>query len=106
MDEFQTAHTDRFFRNLGQGEFRDCTIQAGLGDSRFSQGIAAGDFDNDGFADLYLANNGLNRLYRNNGDGTFGESTAAAGISGESWTSSCMISDVNADGWPDLFDVR
>ena len=106
VDESQTAYTDRFFRNLGQGEFRDCTSAAGLGDGRFSQGLAAGDFDNDGFADLYVANIGLNRLYHNNGDGTFSDVSSAAGISGESWTTSCMIADVNADGWPDLFDVH
>ena len=73
VDESQTRHTDRFFRNLGQDKFRDCTLQAGLGDGRFSQGIAAGDDDNDGFADLYLANIGQNRLYHNNGDGTFSD---------------------------------
>lgn len=101
----QTEHLDRCFRNLG-GRFADVTPQAGLGDDRFGQGCAAGDVDNDGFADLYVGNIGGNRLYRNNGDGTFVDVASEAGVAGESWTTSCVIADLNADGLPDLYDVN
>ncbi|HEV7224840.1 MAG TPA: FG-GAP-like repeat-containing protein, partial [Pirellulales bacterium] len=67
----QTEHLDRLYRNLGDGRFEDVTFASGLAEDRFSQGAAAGDFDNDGFADLYVANVGVNRLYLNQGDGTF-----------------------------------
>lgn len=106
MDSEQTEYLDKFYQNQGDGHFRDVTADAGLGDNRFSQGIAAGDFNNDGFPDLYLANLGENRLYRNNGDGTFSDVTAESGIRGNHWTTSCMIADLNGDGWPDLFDVN
>lgn len=99
----QTQYLDRLFRNLGDGRFEDVTEQAGLGDERFSQGATIGDFNQDGFPDLYLANIGANRLYRNNGDGTFSDVTEASGLTGEGWTSSCVMADFNGDAWPDLY---
>jgi tetratricopeptide (TPR) repeat protein len=96
---------DQLFRNLGDGRFANVTEPAGLGDDRFSQGANTGDFDNDGWPDLYLANVGANRLYHNNGDGTFTEVTDEAGVSGNLWTSSCLIADLNGDAIPDLYDV-
>jgi tetratricopeptide (TPR) repeat protein len=103
--EPSAAYRDRLFRNRGDSLADDVTDAAGLGDTQFSQGISAGDYDNDGFPDLYLANLGCNRLYRNNGDGTFADVTAAAGISGDRWTTSCLIADLNGDSWPDIYDV-
>jgi tetratricopeptide (TPR) repeat protein len=100
------ALTDRLFRNVGGASFVDITIQAGLVESGFGQGCAAGDFDNDGFADLYIANIGQNQLYRNNGDGTFSDVTASSGLREREWTASCAIVDLNADGMPDLFSVN
>ena len=100
------GYRDRMYRNRGNGRFDDVTLNTGLGDLRHTLGVAAGDIDNDGFPDLYLANAGSNRLYRNNGDGTFGDITAAAGISGRFCTASCLIADLNGDAWPDLFDVN
>ncbi|MDQ3329662.1 MAG: FG-GAP-like repeat-containing protein [Planctomycetota bacterium] len=97
---------DRMFRNLSGTRFVDATSSAGLGDEGFGQGCAAGDFDNDGFQDLYVANIGRNRLYRNNGDGTFNDVTANSGLAAEEWTTSCAFVDLNADGLPDLFDVN
>jgi len=102
----QTEHLDRLFRNLGDGRFEDVTEASGLAENRFSQGAAAGDWNNDGFADLYVANVGLNRLYLNQGDGTFRDATAAAGITGESWTISCLAADLDGDGMPDLYDAN
>lgn len=99
-------HRDKLFRNLGDGRAADVTKAAGLGDEQFSQGISAGDYDNDGFSDLYLGNIGCNRLYRNNGDGTFSDATAAAGIRDNDWTTSCLIADLNGDSWPDIYDVN
>jgi len=97
---------DRLYRNMSNGRFLDCTHAAGLGDPDFSQGVAVGDIDNDGFPDLYVANFGRNRLYLNQGDGTFVDITETAGLSGESWTTSCLIADLNGDGLPDLYDVN
>jgi tetratricopeptide (TPR) repeat protein len=98
--------TDRLFRNLNGGRFEDVTVPARLGDRDFSQGVAVGDFDNDGFPDLYVANLGRNRLYLNRGDGTFADITDEAGITGSLWTTSCLMADLNGDGFPDLYDVN
>ena len=106
VDYASTKYRDRLFRNLGNGKFEDVTLAAGLGDNSFSHGAAAGDFDNDGFPDLYLANCGVNRLYHNNGDGTFADVAPQAGIITNDWTSSCLVADLNGDGHPDLFDVN
>ncbi|HEY2250087.1 MAG TPA: FG-GAP-like repeat-containing protein [Planctomycetaceae bacterium] len=105
-DQDPSEHRDRLFRNLGDGRAADVTLLAGLGDENYSQGTSAGDCDNDGFPDLYVANIGPNRLYRNNGDGTFTDATAAAGLFGDFWTTSCLIADLNGDSWPDIYDVN
>lgn len=97
---------DQLFRNRGDGTVDQITELAGLGDERYSQGVTAGDYDNDGFPDLYVANIGENRLYHNNGDGTFSDVSQAAGIQGELWTTSCLIADLNGDALPDLYDVN
>jgi tetratricopeptide (TPR) repeat protein len=97
---------DRLYRNLAGRAFVDVTEAARLAGDGFGQGLAVGDFDNDGFADLYVANVGPNRLFLNNGDGTFADVTHAAGLDGDAWTTSCLIADLNADGLPDLFDVN
>ena len=105
-DDSRHDYTDRFYRNRGDGRFEDVTVSAGLLDYDFSHGAAAGDFDDDGFPDLYLAHLGANRLMHNNGDGTFTDVTRAAGLSGEHLTSGCLVADLNGDGYPDLFDVN
>ncbi|QDS87289.1 ASPIC and UnbV [Rosistilla ulvae] len=101
-----TQPIDRLFRNLGGKRFVEVAVAAGVGDDRYSQGVTAGDYNNDGFADLYVANFGRNRLYRNNGDGTFTDVSDETGIGGEHWTTSCLLADVNGDGFPDLYDVN
>lgn len=102
----QTEHLDRLYRNRGDGTFDDVTASSLLVEDRFSQGIAAGDFNSDGFADLYVANIGVNRLFLNLGDGTFRDITREAGIAGEAWTTSCLLADLNGDGLPDIYDVN
>lgn len=104
--EQQTELLDQFFRNDGSGHFEQVTRLAGLCDPRYGQGVAVGDYDNDGFPDLYVANIGENRLYHNNGDGTFTDVSGPAGINGSLWTSSCMIADLNGDSLPDIYDVN
>ena len=99
-------YRDRLFRNQEGGRFQDVTQQTGLGDGFFSQGVTVGDFNSDGWPDLYLANIGQNRLYQNNGDGTFRDVSAEARLSGTEWTTSCLLADLNGDGHPDLYDVN
>lgn len=102
----RTEHRDRLFRNVNGERFEDVTDESGLGDEHYSQGVAAGDFDNDGYADLYLANIGSNRLYHNNGDGTFADVTASTAIGGDEWTVSCVLADLNGDSLPDIYAVN
>ena len=102
----QNDTLDRLFRNSGEGRFIDVTVDAGLCENRFSHGAATGDFNSDGWPDLFVSNIGVNRLYLNNSDGTFTDVTQAAGISDESWTTSCAMADLNADGHPDLYAVN
>ena len=101
----QTNFVDQTFRNLRGNGFANVTEHAGLGDAGFSQGVSAGDFDNDGFPDLYVGNIAGNTLYHNNGDGTFADVTASSGIGHQHWTTSCVVVDLNGDSLPDLYDV-
>jgi tetratricopeptide (TPR) repeat protein len=101
----QKRHLDRMFRNRGDGHFVDVTLSTGVGEAGYSQGVAVGDFNSDGFPDLYIANIGLNRLYQNNGDGTFADATAGLGVVESVWTTSCVLADLNGDALPDLYDV-
>ncbi len=93
-----------FFRNRA-GRFEDVTESSNVGDHGFAQGIAVGDYNADGFSDLFVANIGRDRLFRNNGDGTFADVTDTAGLSGKEWTTSAAIADIDGDGNADLFLV-
>ena len=100
---------DRLFRNDGDADgdgvpqFVDVTEEAGLGDRNWGVGAAVADYDNDGDADLYVSNWGINRLYRNNGDGTFTDVARAAGVDGSRWSSSAAWTDSDRDGDLDLY---
>ncbi|MCA9037016.1 MAG: VCBS repeat-containing protein [Planctomycetaceae bacterium] len=97
-----TALADSLFRNVRGQSFSETTIDSGLTpEMHYGQGCAAGDINDDGFTDLYVANIGVNRILINNGDGTFSASEIA-----DSWTSSCIIADIDGDGYSDLFDVN
>jgi len=100
-------HRDRLCRNLGNDRFLDVTEQAGLGDGEYGQGVAVGDFNSDGFPDIYVGNIGKNRLYQNMGDGTFRDVSDEAGVGGNGrWTTSCAIVDLNGDALPEIYVVR
>lgn len=92
------------YRNLS-GKFSNVTALAEVGDTGFSQGIAVGDYNSDGFDDLYVANIGVNHLYQNCGDGTFRDVTEVVGLNAAEWTASVAMVDIDQDGNLDLFDV-
>ena len=93
----------RLFRNVGQGQFLDVTKTSGTGFQGYGQGCAVGDFDVDGFPDIYLTNYGANALFQNNGDGTFTDVTSTAGVGGGRWGSSAVWFDADGDGQLDLY---
>lgn len=100
----QQTHLDRLYRNRGAAsQFEDITGAATIDERGFSHGCAVGDFDNDGFPDLYVSNIGANACFHNNGDGTFTDVTARTGTAGDRWTTSCAWADFNGDGLSDLF---
>lgn len=101
-----SPHLDRLYRNVRGERFADVTVDAHLIEDRFSQGIAVGDLDNDGFSEVYVANIGGNRLFHNNGDGTFTDISEATGVAGNAWSTSCAIADFNGDSWPDIYVVN
>jgi len=91
------------FHNNGDGTFRDTTESAGVANERWGQGACAGDFDNDGREDFYVANFGPNRLYHGLGDGRFTDIAVSAGVAVESWSTGCAFGDYDGDGWLDLY---
>jgi hypothetical protein len=91
------------FRNNRDGTFTDVTDKAGVANERWGFGVAAGDFDNDGWEDLYGANFGRNRLYRNNGDGTFTDVAEKMGVAVGGWSTGASFGDYDGDGRLDLF---
>lgn len=95
------------FRNLGNGKFADVTTKArAAGNGQFSTGVTVGDYDNDGFLDIYVTGYGSTQLLHNNGDGTFSDVTAKAGVVVDHWSSSAAWLDYDKDGWLDLFVVH
>ncbi|HEX2339076.1 MAG TPA: CRTAC1 family protein [Vicinamibacterales bacterium] len=96
--------TLRLYRNNRNGTFTDVTRAAGLEIEMYGMGVAAGDFDNDGFPDIYITAVGQNRLFHNTGKGTFVDVTRTAGLGGrEAFSTSAMWVDVDRDGFLDLF---
>jgi enediyne biosynthesis protein E4 len=105
-DAYKPAHPLRsaLYRNNGDGTFTDVTEKAGVGgEGHYGQGVAIGDYNNDGFPDLFATGYGRAILYRNNGDGTFTDVTAKAGVADEgAWSTSAGWFDFDKDGWLDL----
>ncbi len=105
-DAYKPAHQLRsaLYRNNGDGTFTDVTDKAHVGgEGHYGQGVAVGDYDNDGYPDLYVTGYGRAILYHNNGDGTFTDVTAKAGVADEGqWSTSAGWFDFDKDGWLDL----
>ncbi len=98
--------TNHLYHNNHDGTFTDVTEKVGLGKlSGWGQGVCVGDYDNDGFDDLYVTYYGKNILYHNNGDGTFTDVTEKAGVAGngKTWSTGCAFVDYDRDGKLDLF---
>jgi hypothetical protein len=105
-DLYKPPHPIRsaLYHNNGDGTFTDVTEKAGVGgEGHYGQGVAVGDFDNDGYPDLYVTGYGRAILYHNNGNGTFTDVTAKAGVADEGgWSTSAGWFDYDKDGWLDL----
>jgi enediyne biosynthesis protein E4 len=109
FDRANPRYWNRLYRQNKDGNFTDVTEAAGLanaGIGNYGMGVAVGDYDNDGYADLYVTNYGKNVLYHNNGDGTFTDVTAKAGVEGGGWSASAGFIDYDNDGHLDLFVTR
>jgi enediyne biosynthesis protein E4 len=97
--------TSHLFRNNRDGTFTDVTAKAGVAHSGWGQGVCVGDYDNDGWDDLFVTYFGKNVLYHNNGDGTFTDVSQKAGVAGTGtrWNTGCAFVDYDRDGRLDLF---
>ena len=93
----------RLFKNRGNGTFDDVTSSSGIRHVGYGMGACAGDYDNDGWVDLYITNVGPNTLYRNTGGGTFTDVTRTARVGSPLWSTGCAFADLDKDGDLDLF---
>jgi enediyne biosynthesis protein E4 len=98
-----TPLQNALYRNNRDGTFTDVTAKAGVAGGGYGMGVAVGDYNGDGFPDLYVTQCGQNILYRNNGDGTFTDVTEQAGVAAGGWSSSAVWFDYDNDGRLDLF---
>lgn len=108
-DKSDRRYWNRLYRQTEDGSFADVTETAGLTgmpQNQYGMGAATGDYDNDGFEDLYVTNYGSNTLYRNAGNGTFTDVTARAGVAAGGWSASAGFFDYDNDGRLDLFVTR
>jgi hypothetical protein len=103
----QSKGQSRLFRNnlieTGTLSFSDVTDASGMRTSGYGMGVATGDFDNDGFVDLYVTSFGTSQLFHNNGNGTFTDVSKASRTAVAGWSVSAAFFDYDRDGWPDLF---
>jgi hypothetical protein len=99
-------HWNRLYHQKRDGTFEDVTEKAGLQGVGYGMGVAVGDYDNDGYEDLYVTAYGGNRLYHNNGDGTFTDVTEKAGVGGSGWSTGAAWVDLDNDGLLDLVVLR
>jgi enediyne biosynthesis protein E4 len=97
---------NRLYHQKVDGTFEDVTAKAGLQGVGYGMGVTVGDYDNDGYEDLFVTSLGGNRLYRNNGDGTFTDVTEKAGVGGGGWSTSAAWVDLDGDGYLDLVVLR
>ncbi len=97
---------NRLYHQTSDGTFEDVTEKSGLQGVGYGMGVAVGDYDNDGFEDLFVTGYGGNHLYHNNGNGTFTDVTEKAGVAGGGWSTSAAWVDLDGDGLLDLVVVR
>ena len=97
---------NRLYHQKPDGTFEDVTEKAGLQGAGYGMGVAVGDYDNDGYEDLFVTAYGGNKLYHNNGDGTFTDVTEKAGVGGSGWSTSAAWVDLDGDGLLDLVVLR
>ena len=97
---------NRLYHQKPDGSFEDVTEKAGLPGAGYGMGVAVGDYDNDGYEDLYVTAYRGNKLYHNNGNGTFTDVTEKAGVEGSGWSTSAAWVDLDGDGFLDLVVVR
>ena len=100
------ADWNRLYHQNPDGTFVDVTQKAGLAGTGYDMGVAVGDYDNDGYEDLYVTGYGGNHLYHNNGNGTFADVTEASGTGGSGWSTSAAWVDLDNDGRLDLVVLR
>ncbi|MDP9037782.1 MAG: CRTAC1 family protein [Acidobacteriota bacterium] len=100
------ADWNRLYHQTRNGAFEDVTEKAGLAGAGYSLGVAVGDYDNDGYEDLYVTSYGGNHLYHNNGNGTFTDVTASSATGGSGWSTSAAWVDLDGDGLLDLVVLR
>ena len=100
------AYWNRLYHQKPDGTFEDVTERAGLQGTGYGMGVAVGDYNNDGFEDLYVTAYGGNKLYHNNGNGTFTDVTDKAGVQSSGWSSSAAWVDLDNDGKLDLVVLR
>lgn len=103
IDPTRPAPVNRFYRNLGNWRFEDVTEHSGLGHNGYSAGVAVGDYDADGFPDVYVTCYGANCLFHNQGDGTFEHAERSAHVADERWATSAAFLDYDGDGLLDLY---
>ena len=101
-----SKYWNRLYHQKPDGTFEDVTAKAGLQGTGYGMGVAVGDYDNDGYEDLFVTAYGGNKLYHNNGDGTFTDVTDKAGVGGAGWSTSAAWVDLDADGFLDLVVLR
>jgi len=101
-----SEYWNRLYHQKADGSFEDVTEKAGLRGVGYCTGVAVGDFDNDGYEDLFVAGYGRSTLYHNNGDGTFTDVTDKAGVAGSGWATSAAWFDYDHDGRLDLVVAR
>lgn len=101
-----SQYWNRLYHQKKDGTFEDVTEKAGLQGTGYGMGVAVGDYNNDGFEDLYVTAYGGNKLYHNNGDGTFTDVTLKAGVGGSGWSTSAAWVDMDNDGFLDLIVLR
>jgi enediyne biosynthesis protein E4 len=97
---------NRLYHQKKDGTFEDVTEHGGLQGAGYGMGVAVGDYDNDGYEDLYVTAYGGNKLYHNRGDGTFADVTEKAGVGGSGWSTSAAWVDLDGDGLLDLVVLR